>query len=640
MNPSGQQELFRSIENAMAKLYQIWDRIGIGKANREYRSSTVIKHVQGLLDEIVEEEVVLERQIETRIADLTQELATLTKELQLPEFKTPPGMPVLHKEKELQTKATCLRAEKKERLQILSRLRAEDQSLCDALCLTPYYIPSGSTPSGEQLEELKAHVQKLTLEKEKRMSQFIKHKKQIADLMLEIERAPETSFEREVMVEEESQFSLSAENMHALDALLAELVSCKSRLEKTVQELWERLHVLWDRLETPKHEQEMFEEGKEGFKPAVVHALREEIAKCEAQKLANIQKFVDGMRKELETWWNKCYFSARQRSEFKYFTDANYTEDLLTLHEAEVAKVKEYYSVHQTILQLVEQREALFHKMIEFEKRANDPNRFFADRGGKLLVEEKERKALMTKLPKVEQTVKDEIMLWEKDRGRTFLVNGMSFINYIEKTWQDHEEAKLREKEERQKAKTKQLNEEMIFGSKPSTPVKRRFQPTNTPTKTPKHRKIDYSASTTSTVSSQGSNQGPVKIEDSIKTPCSSSKGQHTTVYNSPYRKTGISTGPHASRMAASNSKLQVPGSRNRRRSNRLARKVLGEKNTGTNETHMFSHTTVSTTAAPGGNMSLASTGSYQDFAHELPESFHSTKLKTPSPLRRGVKHF
>ena len=32
------------------------------------------------------------------------------------------------------------------------------------------------------------------------------------------------------------------------------------------------------------------------------------------------------------------------------------------------------------------------------------------------------------------------------------------------------------------------MEEEMIYGSKPSTPVKRRFQ--NTPTKTPKYRKV------------------------------------------------------------------------------------------------------------------------------------------------------
>ena len=36
-----------------------------------------------------------------------------------------------------------------------------------------------------------------------------------------------------------------------------------------------------------------------------------------------------------------------------------------------------------------------------FQKKFNDPNRFFHDRGGKLLLEEKARKKLMKELPKV-----------------------------------------------------------------------------------------------------------------------------------------------------------------------------------------------------------------------------------------------
>jgi hypothetical protein len=45
----------------------------------------------------------------------------------------------------------------------------------------------------------------------------------------------------------------------------------------------------------------------------------------------------------------------------------NYTEELLALHEKEVASVKEYYENHKQILELVGKREVLFHKMIEFE---------------------------------------------------------------------------------------------------------------------------------------------------------------------------------------------------------------------------------------------------------------------------------
>ena len=50
-----------------------------------------------------------------------------------------------------------------------------------------------------------------------------------------------------------------------------------------------------------------------------------------------------------------------------YLFSDNYTEELLTVHEKEVASVKEYYENHKQILELVAKREVLFHKMIEFE---------------------------------------------------------------------------------------------------------------------------------------------------------------------------------------------------------------------------------------------------------------------------------
>ena len=50
-------------------------------------------------------------------------------------------------------------------MKILIKLKQDDQALCDAMCMTPYYIPSGTIPSGEQLEQLKLHVEKLGLEK-------------------------------------------------------------------------------------------------------------------------------------------------------------------------------------------------------------------------------------------------------------------------------------------------------------------------------------------------------------------------------------------------------------------------------------------------------------------------------------------
>jgi protein regulator of cytokinesis 1 len=48
--------------------------------------------------------------------------------------------------------------------------------------------------------------------------------------------------------------------------------------------------------------------------------------------------------------------------------------------------------VFSVIFELANQRQELWDKMLELESRANDRNRLFHNRGGQLLLEEKERK--------------------------------------------------------------------------------------------------------------------------------------------------------------------------------------------------------------------------------------------------------
>lgn len=71
----------------------------------------------------------------------------------------------IHQESELKKKMEELKVEMSDRLQCLKELSAADQHLCDALCATPYYIPTGSIPTLTQLAELDEHVQNLRSEK-------------------------------------------------------------------------------------------------------------------------------------------------------------------------------------------------------------------------------------------------------------------------------------------------------------------------------------------------------------------------------------------------------------------------------------------------------------------------------------------
>ena len=51
-----------------------------------------------------------------------------------------------------------------------------------------------------------------------------------------------------------------------------------------------------------------------------------------------------------------------------------------------------YVFVFSVIIELANQRQELWDKMLEMENRASDPHRLFQNRGGQLLLEEKERR--------------------------------------------------------------------------------------------------------------------------------------------------------------------------------------------------------------------------------------------------------
>ena len=88
-------------------------------------------------------------------------------------FQPGEGLSILQLEKELRTQVDLLAKKKHERMKQLKKLKETDQHLCDVLCTTPYYIPTGSVPSNEQLKELEQHIQ--TLSEEKVRNRYCQH---------------------------------------------------------------------------------------------------------------------------------------------------------------------------------------------------------------------------------------------------------------------------------------------------------------------------------------------------------------------------------------------------------------------------------------------------------------------------------
>uniref|UniRef100_A0ABM0LVK7 Protein regulator of cytokinesis 1-like n=1 Tax=Saccoglossus kowalevskii TaxID=10224 RepID=A0ABM0LVK7_SACKO len=228
----------------------------------------------------------------------------------------PEHFTILQLEKELRTRVDVLNKEKHERLKKLSELKSREQHLCDILCATPYYVPTGSIPSNEQLDTLQEHINSLRTEKDSRYNIFTKTKQDILDILEDLEQSPNTSFERDIVCEEEDSFLLSAENMDALKSLHTELQDKKKETYYLADRLRDRIQTLYDRLLVDKLEQNKFFTEAVGYKPKVIEALRAEIARLEELKRQNIQKVIEGIRQELLIWWDKCYFSRQQRHDF------------------------------------------------------------------------------------------------------------------------------------------------------------------------------------------------------------------------------------------------------------------------------------------------------------------------------------
>lgn len=87
-------------------------------------------------------------------------------------------------------------------------------------------------------------------------------------------------------------------------------------MKRETGDLWDHLRALWDRLETADIDREAFELSLKGHGAKVISALRKEIQACELLKFQNLRRFIEGIRHELVSWWDKCFFSKDQRARF------------------------------------------------------------------------------------------------------------------------------------------------------------------------------------------------------------------------------------------------------------------------------------------------------------------------------------
>ncbi|KAL6106603.1 prc1 [Pungitius sinensis] len=510
------------LNRAQVRLQEIWDEIGIPEEQRVQRTNDVHKHIKGLLDLMIKEEEELKKRLLKNIQSCVKELHNLCSELQLPSFEEEDGCTMLQMEKNSRTRLEVMKGHKKQRMEELKGLVSKDRELCAIMCTTPFCIDTDSIPSLKQLEAYHAYMDDLTKEKEHRHDEFVSVKKEIIAFMEDLERHPETSFEMDVICEDEEEFCLSNDNIAALKLLLSQLQRHKAENEQCCSAFRSKIQELWERLQIPQEEREAFSEHMVKTKKRNMEALQAEVQRLELLKMQSMKTVIETIRAEIALFWDKCFYSEEQRQLFVPYNDDDFTEELLNLHEAEIRTLKMCYEGHRELLDGVTKWQENWTLYMELDKRANDPSRF-NNRGGNLLKEEKQRADLQKSLPKLEKSLKGQIDAWVEEHGKEFLVNGQKFLDYVQQQWDHHHAEKEKEKQERQMKKTKQIQEDMLYGTSMRTPSKRRIGGAPTPGKV---RKLNITSTLSTPNSLLGSGLSGTLCQSSLqKPPLSASKG-------------------------------------------------------------------------------------------------------------------
>uniref|UniRef100_A0A8C0RWB0 Protein regulator of cytokinesis 1 n=1 Tax=Canis lupus familiaris TaxID=9615 RepID=A0A8C0RWB0_CANLF len=482
---------------ACARLLRSAPRGG-GLGPRRSAAGSVRHEEEDLLDMMIAEEESLKERLIKSISVCQKELNTLCSELHVEPFQEEGETTILQLEKDLRTQVELMRKQKKERRQELKLLQEQDQELCEILCMPHYDIDSNSVPSLEELNQFRQHVATLRETKASRREEFVNIKRQIILCMEELDHTPDTSFERDVVCEDEDAFCLSLENIATLQKLLRQLEMRKSQNEAVCEGLRAQIRELWDRLQIPAEEREAVATVMTGSKAKVKKALQLEVDRLEELKMQNMKKVIEAIRVELAQYWDQCFYSQEQRQAFAPYYDEDYTENLLQLHDAEIVRLKNYYEVHKELFEGVQKWEESWRLFLEFERKASDPSRF-TNRGGNLLKEEKQRAKLQKTLPKLEEELKARIETWEQEHSKAFVVNGQKFMEYVMEQWEMHRLEKERAKQERQLKNKKQTETEMLYGSIPRTPNKRQGLTPNRPGKV---RKLNTTTMSNATANS------------------------------------------------------------------------------------------------------------------------------------------
>ncbi|GLB41020.1 putative microtubule associated protein (MAP65/ASE1 family) [Lyophyllum shimeji] len=242
---------------------------------------------------------------------------------------------------------------------------------------------------------------------------------------------------------ENTSVPIGLENVDPTPGLLSWAANLRSALEDTkrkreahIQAMYDQLEGLWRRLGVDEADMDAFVEAHRGSTEDTVREYEEELERMLELKRERMGVFIASAREEIMKLWDDLMVGDDERADFAPFADDEHTEELLTIHEDEIKRLKEERRQKAPLLSSIKKYFDICQEEKELSAAASDQSRLLGRGGdrGRLLREEKMRKRVTKEKPRLEQDLLASIPAWEDEAQRPFLVYGESILQILMET--------------------------------------------------------------------------------------------------------------------------------------------------------------------------------------------------------------
>jgi len=453
------------------EIVRLWTTMGLGYENEDSdvqskRIVPMVKYFKEKLEDLIKEDKNFLNELTRNIQRQVKERMELRHVLSIERDDSGEDeLSLIDVEKKIRDEISQLKVEKEERMKSYNEAKIAEEAVCELTGSNPLYIAIDKMPTDGQVRQIQDHISQLEELRRNREICFDNNVNKIHKLYQILEIEPGNSERNLVCSEAQSIDVLSQDVLDKLERILQDLEVEKQSNEQTICEMLGQIKEISETLNLP------FETQIEAncCSSRVIKDLKSQLQSLEDERRKHLAVFIQDANTKLQDLWKKCYVSEAEKEEFLDKIEAKFDEeDQLTFYKENIKKWTCFYEDPDRMrtLSKIEEWFSLWDDRLKLEISMKDPKRL-----GNFKVlreEEKMRKRINTKLPKVVEEIKKNLGQL-RGQGKEFKILGMTFEELNEYQETEHDRQVQEERDLKKQEKMKTVSQESIYGVKKTT---------------------------------------------------------------------------------------------------------------------------------------------------------------------------